>query len=90
MAGVAADAAVLRTGSDRVVVVDAADSLHSAALAARSGAGEIEGARQLALEAVEDARTAGFTVGEDLSATSQIGGPILGKDDLGAPWEYEE
>jgi hypothetical protein len=73
--GVAADAAVLRTGSDRVVVVGAADSLHSAALAARSGAGEIEGARQLALEAVEDARTAGFTVGEDLSVTSQVGGP---------------
>jgi hypothetical protein len=47
--GVAADAAVLRTGTDRVVVVGAAGSLHAAASAARSGADEIAGARQLAL-----------------------------------------
>jgi hypothetical protein len=72
---VAADAAVLRTGTDRVVVVGAADSLHAAATAARSGADEIAGARQLALQAIDNARAAGFTVGEDLSVTSQGGGP---------------
>jgi hypothetical protein len=73
--GVAADAAVLRTGTDRVVIVGAADSLHAAAKAARYGAGEIAGARQLALQAVNDARAAGFTVGEDLSVTTGANGP---------------
>jgi hypothetical protein len=73
--GQAAEAAVLRTGTDRVVVVGAADSLHSAASAARCGVEEIAFARQAALEAVEEARAAGFTVGEDLSVTSRIGGP---------------
>ena len=73
--GEAADAALLRTGSDRAVVVGAADSLHSAASAARYGAEEIGFARQLAVEAVADARAAGFTVGEELSVTSQMTGP---------------
>ena len=73
--GQAADAALLRTGSDRAVVVGAADSLHSAASAARYGAEEIGFARQLALEAVAEARAAGFTVGEDLSVTTQMSGP---------------
>jgi|GEM_PF-1701788 len=73
--GQAAEAALLRTGTDRVVVVGAADSLHSAASAARGGAEEIAFARQAALEAVEEARAAGFTVGEDLSVTSRVGGP---------------
>jgi hypothetical protein len=73
--GEAAEAAMLRTGSDRAVVVGAADSLHSAASAARYGADEIVFARQLALEAVAEARAAGFTVGEDLSVTSQMAGP---------------
>src|SRR5690349_14915349 len=41
--GAAADAALLRTGTDRTVVVGAADSLLSAARAARSGADEIAG-----------------------------------------------
>jgi hypothetical protein len=74
--GAAADAAVLRTGTDRVVVVGAADSLHSAAQVARYGAQEIVGARELALQAVNDARASGFNVGEDLSVTSRLsGGP---------------
>jgi hypothetical protein len=73
--GEAAEAALLRTGSDRAVVVGAADSLQSAASAARYGAEEIVFARQLALEAVAEARGAGFTVGEDLSVTSQMTGP---------------
>lgn len=76
--GAAADAAVLRTGTDRVVVVGAADSLHSAAKAARYGADEIAGARQLVLQTINAAREAGFTVGEDLSvATRQAGPPAL-------------
>jgi hypothetical protein len=74
--GEAAEAAMLRTGSDRAVVVGAADSLHSAASAARYGADEIVFARQLALEAVAEARAAGFTVGEDLSVTSQMAGYV--------------
>jgi hypothetical protein len=74
--GAAAEAAVLHTGTDRVVVVGAADSLHSAATAARYGAEEIAGARQLALQAADEAQAAGFTVGEDLSVSSrQNGGP---------------
>ena len=73
--GAAADAAGLRTGTDRVVVVGAADSLHAAAQAARYGADEIAGARQLALQAIDDARAAGFTVGEDLSVTTRAAGP---------------
>lgn len=73
--GVAADAAVLRTGTDRVVVAGAADSLHAAAKAARYGADEIAGARELALQSINEARANGFTVGEDLSVTSRQAGP---------------
>lgn len=74
--GEAAEAAVLRTGIDRVVAVRATDSLHSAASAARYGAEEIAIARQLALQAVAGARDAGFTVADDLSVTSRSGGPL--------------
>jgi hypothetical protein len=73
--GAAADAAVLRTGTDRVVVAGTADSLHAAAKAARFGADEIAGARQLALQTINEARAAGFTVGEGLTVTSQPAGP---------------
>ena len=45
--GAGADAAVLRTGTDRRVVVGAAESLYAAASEARYGAGEISGAREL-------------------------------------------
>ncbi len=74
--GEAADAAMLRTGTDRLAAVGARDCLHNATSAARYGAEEIQGARQLALEAVEEARAAGFSAAEDLSVTSrQVGGP---------------
>jgi hypothetical protein len=74
--GEAADAAVLRVGKDRLTVLAAVDALHGAASIARSGASEIQAARQVALKAVNDAQAAGFTVGEDLSVTSRItGGP---------------
>ena len=69
--GAGADAAVLRTGADRLVAAGAAESLHAAAKAARYGAGEITGARQLALAAVAAAQAAGFDVRDDLSVTSR-------------------
>ena len=69
--GAGTDAAVLRTGADRLVAVGAAESLHAAAKAARYGAGEITGARQLALAAVAAAQAAGFDVRDDLSVTSR-------------------
>jgi hypothetical protein len=67
--GAGADAAMLRTGMDKMAVSGLADSLHTAAAAARNGAEDVDGARQLALEAIADARGTGFTVGEDLSVT---------------------
>jgi hypothetical protein len=78
--GAGADAAVMRTGTDRLVAVGAADSLHAAAKAARYGAGEIAGARQLALQAIAAAQAAGFDVREDLSVSSRqpVPGPLQG------------
>jgi hypothetical protein len=74
--GEAAEAAILRTGTDRLKVLGAVDSLHSAATAARTGASELQVARQLAIGAVSQAEASGFAVGEDLSVTSQYtGGP---------------
>jgi hypothetical protein len=67
--GVGADAALARTGADKMVVSRLADTLHTAAAVARNGAEDILGARQLALEAIEEARAAGFTVTEELSLT---------------------
>ena len=69
--GAGADAAVMRTGTDRLAAVGAAESLYAAAGAARYGAGEIAGARQLALQAVAEAQAAGFDVREDLSVISR-------------------
>lgn len=69
--GAGADAALLRTGTDRTVVVGAAEGLYAAANAARYGAGEIAGARELALQAVSTAQAAGFVVREDLSIASR-------------------
>lgn len=74
--GDAADAAVLRVGSDRLTVLGAVDALHDAANVARSGASDIQAARQVVIAAVREAQAAGFTVGEDLSVTSRhTGGP---------------
>jgi hypothetical protein len=65
--GRAADAALLHVGGDRLQAVGAADTLYGSAAAARAGAGEIESAKQTALQAVQAAHDQGFTVGEDLS-----------------------
>ena len=52
------------------------DQLHAAAGVARSGASDLDAARSQMRYAVEDARSAGFEVGEDLSVTDRIaGGP---------------
>ena len=74
--GDAADAAVLRIGSDGLTVLGAVDALHDAASVARSGASDIQAARQVVIAAVREAQAAGFTVGADLSVTSRYtGGP---------------
>ncbi len=58
--GDAADAAVLRAGSDRRTALGAVDALRDAASVARSGASVIQAARQLVLGAVNAAEAAGF------------------------------
>ncbi len=65
--GAAADAALLRAHSDRVKVLAAVDQLHDAAATARSGALELDGAKQRVLSAVNSAQSAGYVVTEDLS-----------------------
>jgi hypothetical protein len=72
--GRTAEAALLRTAQDRYSAIEAADGVRDAANAARLGAGQIQGARQVALDAIADAEAAGFTVGEDLSVTSRTAG----------------
>lgn len=67
--GAAATAAQLRTHNDRLVVIGAADELHSAAAVARAGADEVSTARQRAIAAISQARSAGFYVAEDLSVS---------------------
>jgi hypothetical protein len=76
--GTGADAAFLRTGTDKVAVSGIADSLHTAAAKAREGVGDIGWAKQSAIQAVEQAQAQGFTVGEDLSVTdrSSVGVPL--------------
>lgn len=72
--GVAADAAQQRAYTDRMTVIGMADKLHEASAAARAGAREIQSAKQAAVNAINAAEEAGFTVGEDFSVTSRITG----------------
>jgi hypothetical protein len=65
--GDGAEAAAARATADKIVVSDIAGRLHTAAGAARTGAEDIAWARQHALNAITTARSAGFTVTEDLS-----------------------
>ncbi len=65
--GRAAHAALVHVGGDRLQAVGAAETLYGTAAAARSGAYEIESAKQTALQAVQAAQDQGFVVGEDLS-----------------------
>jgi hypothetical protein len=67
--GAAADALRARTVSDYAVASGQADQLRSTAHIARQQAGELAHLRNRVLYAVEDAYSAGFTVGEDFSVT---------------------
>lgn len=67
--GAGGDALRQRTGADYTFVSGKAAELRQAAGIARSGASDISVAKQRALHAVEDAQTAGFDVGEDLSVS---------------------
>ncbi|WIM87459.1 hypothetical protein PT015_21885 [Candidatus Mycobacterium wuenschmannii] len=72
--GEAAEALRTDTHADMTTTSAAVDRLQGAATAARSGASELEAARSYLQYAVDDARSSGFTVGEDLSVTDQTSG----------------
>jgi hypothetical protein len=72
--GEAADALRTDTHADLLTTSAVADQLQAAATTARSGASELDAARSQMRYAVEDARSAGFEVGEDLSVTDRTSG----------------
>jgi hypothetical protein len=72
--GEAADAIRTATHADMKTTSAAVDQLQAAANIARSGASDLYAARSRVRYAVEDARTAGFEVGEDLSVTDRTTG----------------
>jgi hypothetical protein len=72
--GEAADALRAATHSDMQTTSAAADQLQAAAHVARSGASDLYAARSRVRYAIEDAHTAGFEVGEDLSVTDRMAG----------------
>ncbi|WP_231984299.1 hypothetical protein [Mycobacterium sp. E342] len=71
--GEAADALRCATHADLQATSAAVDQLQAATRAARSGASDLYAARSRVRYTVEDARTAGFEVGEDLSVTDRMG-----------------
>jgi hypothetical protein len=72
--GETAEALRTNTHADMMTTSAVVDQLQSAAGVARSGASELEAARSQMRYAVEDARSAGFEVGEDLSVTDRMRG----------------
>ncbi|MBI2693390.1 hypothetical protein [Mycobacterium nebraskense] len=72
--GEAADALRTATHADMLATSGVADQLEAAAKIARSGASDLYGARSRVRYSVEDARAAGFAVGEDLSVTDRSRG----------------
>jgi hypothetical protein len=72
--GDAADRLRTTTHTDMLMTSEVADQLHAAAKVARSGASDLYAARSRVRHAVEDARTAEFDVGEDLSVTDRFSG----------------
>ncbi|MDD4866295.1 MAG: hypothetical protein PHQ28_03965 [Mycobacterium sp.] len=72
--GQAAEALRTVTHADMQTTSAAADQLHAAARLARSGASDLYAARSRVRYAVEDAHTAGFEVGEDLSVIDRTTG----------------
>jgi hypothetical protein len=67
--GEAAEAAQQRAFADMVQVGGLADTLHEAAGVARRGADQLGALKRDTINAIGDARQAGFAVGEDLSVT---------------------
>jgi hypothetical protein len=72
--GEGAEALRTATHADMMTTSAAADQLQAAAKVARGGASDLYAARSRMRYAVEDARTAGFDVGEDFSVTDRSGG----------------
>jgi hypothetical protein len=72
--GEAAEALRTDTHADMMTTSAVFDQLQSAASVARSGASDLDAARSQIRYAVEDARSAGFEVGEDLSVTDRVAG----------------
>jgi hypothetical protein len=69
-----ADALRTATHADMQTTSAVVDQLQAAASVARSGASDLDAARSRVRYAVEDARAAGFEVGEDLSVTDRMTG----------------
>jgi hypothetical protein len=69
--GEAAHAAQERTYRDLLRVRGLADMLHEAGSIAQRGADELAYAKRRALQAVRDAESSGFVVGQDLSVASR-------------------
>ncbi|SPM40201.1 hypothetical protein MNAB215_2397, partial [Mycobacterium numidiamassiliense] len=72
--GVAAEAAQERAFADLVKVRGLADVLHESAAIARRGAETLDSAKRSVLDAVEEADSAGYVVGENLSVAPPRGG----------------
>lgn len=72
--GDAADALRTTTHADMLATSAAADQLQTAAKVARTGASDLYAARSRVRYSVEDARAAGFNVGEDLAVTERSRG----------------
>ena len=72
--GETADTLRTATHTDMLTTSAAADQLHAAAKVARSAASDLYTARARMGYAVDDARTAGFDVAEDLSITDRFSG----------------
>jgi hypothetical protein len=72
--GETADALRTATHADMQTTSAVVDQLQAAASVARSGASDLDAARSRVRYAVEDARAAGFEVGEDLSVTDRMTG----------------
>lgn len=75
--GQAAEAAQERSFADLVKVRGLADSLQEAAAVARRGADQLDYLKRHPIEAIDEAKRAGFEVGEDLSVTSRVRGGDL-------------
>ncbi|WP_085197407.1 ribonuclease domain-containing protein [Mycobacterium fragae] len=72
--GEAAEALRTATHADMQTTSAVVDQLQAAASVARGGASDLDAARARVRYAVEDAHTAGFQVGEDLSVTDRMTG----------------